>query len=81
VTGSEPAFESSEALVESLLGRDLIPDGEHGLMRATRKWLKDNHCPRAPHANNRGAYLVPAELANRFRREQWPGIKQLARRP
>ena len=62
MTGSEPAFESSEALVESLLGRNLIPDGEHRLMRATRKWLKDNHCPQAPHANDRGAYRVPAEL-------------------
>jgi hypothetical protein len=80
VTGSEPAFESSEALVRSILGRELIRDGEHGLMRATRRWLKDNHCPQAPHANDRGAYLVPAELATRFRREQWPRIKHLARR-
>ena len=50
-------------------------------MRATRKWLKDNHCPQAPHANDRGAYRVPAELATLFRREQWPRIKHLARRP
>jgi hypothetical protein len=81
VTNSEPAFESSEALVESLLGRNLIPDGEHSLMRVTRTWLKDNHCPQAPHANDRGAYLVSAELAARFRRERWPHIKHLARRP
>jgi hypothetical protein len=74
-----PAFKSSEALVEWLLGRELIPNGEKALMHATRKWLKDNRCPQAPHANERGAYLVSAELADRFRREEWPRIKHLRR--
>lgn len=76
---AEPAFESSEALVRSVLGRRLIPGGEQALMRAARKWLSDNECPRAPSANDRGAYLVPAELAGRFRLECWPRIKHLAR--
>jgi hypothetical protein len=33
------AFESSAALVESLLDRRLVHDGEHPLMRAARAWL------------------------------------------
>jgi hypothetical protein len=36
------AFHSSEALVESMLGRQLIPDGEHALMDAAREWLSEN---------------------------------------
>ena len=75
----EPAFDSSEALVESMLGRQLIPDGEHPLMDAARKWLSENGCPRQPHARGRGRYLVPAELADRFPVECWPRIKHLAR--
>jgi hypothetical protein len=71
-------FESSEALVEWLLGRELIDDAEQVLMRAAREWLTDNHCPRAPNAAGRGAYLVPAELADRFRSECWPHIKRLS---
>jgi hypothetical protein len=74
----EYAFDSSEGLVESLLGRQLIPDGEHPLMRAARGWLKKNGCPQAPHARGRGRYLVPPELARRFATECWPEIKQLA---
>ena len=73
------AFESSEALVESMLGRRLIPDGERALMDATRQWLGQNGCPREPDARGRGRYLVPAELAARFRAECWPNIKHLAR--
>jgi hypothetical protein len=76
---AEPAFDSSEALVESMLGRQLIPDGEHPLMDAARQWLSDNDCPRQPHARGRGRYLVPADLAERFPVECWPRIKHLAR--
>jgi hypothetical protein len=78
--GAEYAFESSEALVRSLLGRRLVIDAEKALMEAARVWLSDNECPRAPSANNRGAYLVPDELAERFRLECWPRIRHLARR-
>jgi hypothetical protein len=65
-------------IVESLLGRDLIPDGEHRLMHATRKWLKDNHCPQAPQANDRGASLClpssrPGSAVNSGRASStWP---------
>lgn len=59
-------FDSSEALVESMLGRQLIPGGELPLVTAVRQWLTENDCPRAPHANGRGCYLVPADLAGRF---------------
>ena len=76
----EPAFKSSEALVRSLLRRPLIRDGEHALMRAARRWLSEHDCPRGPSTNDRGAYLVPADLADRFRLECWPRIKHLARR-
>jgi hypothetical protein len=75
------AFESSEALVESMLGRQLIPDGEHALVTAVREWLTKNDCPRAPHERSRGRYLVPPELANQFRLECWPTIKHLRRTP
>jgi hypothetical protein len=74
------AFDSSEALVESMLGRQLIPGEEHALVTAARHWLSQNGCPRAPHARGRGRYLVPAELARRFPAECWPQIKHLARR-
>lgn len=74
------AFESSEALVESMLGRDLIPNDELPLMTAAREWLTQNRCPRAPHANGRGRYLVPHDLATRFPAECWPQIKHLAKR-
>ena len=73
------AFDSSEALVESMLGRQLIPDGEHALVDAARRWLTENDCPRATHARGRGRYLVTAELAGRFPLECWPRIKHLAR--
>jgi hypothetical protein len=73
------AFHSSEALVESMLGRQLIPDGEHALMDAAREWLSENGCPREVHARGRGRYLVPADLARRFSVECWPTIKHLAR--
>jgi hypothetical protein len=72
------AFESSEALVESMLGRELIPGEEHALMTAARRWLTQNGCPREPHSRGRGRYLVPPELARRFSTECWPEIKQLA---
>ena len=74
------AFDSSEALVESMLGRQLIPDDELALVAAARRWLSANGCPRAPHANGRGRYLVPPDLARRFPSECWPLIKHLARR-
>jgi hypothetical protein len=75
------AFDSSEALVESMLGRQLIPGGEEeALMTAVRRWLTENDCPRAPHANGRGRYLVSADLAGRFPVECWPKIKHLAAR-
>lgn len=74
------AFESSEALVESMLGRQLIPDGEHALVTAARRWLSQNSCPRESHARGRGRYLVPPDLARRFPVECWPHIKHLARR-
>jgi hypothetical protein len=73
-------FESSEALVESMLGRRLIPDGEHPLMDAARRWLRENGCPRVPNSRGRGRYLVTADLARRFPTECWPQIKHLARR-
>ena len=73
------AFESSEALVEAMLGRKLNPGKEHALMTAARQWLSENGCPREPHARGRGRYLVPAELAYRFPTECWPRIKHLAR--
>lgn len=73
------AYDSSEALVESMLGRQLIPHGEHPLMDAARRWLTQNGCPREPHARGRGRYLVPADLARRFAAECWPQIKHLAR--
>ena len=38
-------FDRSEALVESMLGRQLIPDGEHALMDAVRQWLSENGSP------------------------------------
>jgi hypothetical protein len=72
------AFESSEALVESMLGRQLIPGDEYALVTAARRWLALNGCPREPHARGRGRYLVPAELARRFPTECWPQIKHLA---
>jgi hypothetical protein len=47
VTGVEEyAFESSEALVESMLGRQLIPGEEYALVTAARQWLTRNGCPR-----------------------------------
>jgi hypothetical protein len=73
------AFKSSEALVESMLGRQLIPDSEHALMTAARRWLSQNGCPREPNSRGRGRYLVPPELARRFPVECWPKIKHLAR--
>jgi hypothetical protein len=73
------AFDSSEGLVESMLGRQLIPRGEDALMEAARQWLRENDCPRQPHAGGRGRFLVPAELAERFPFECWPRIKHLAR--
>lgn len=72
------AFDSSAALVESMLGRKLIPGGEVALISAAREWLSENACPRAPGV--RGRYLVPIELARRFQVECWPQIKHLARR-
>jgi hypothetical protein len=72
------AFESSEGLVESMLGRQLIPDAEHALMTAARQWLAENGCPREANAGGRGRYLVPDELARRFPTECWPKIKHLA---
>jgi hypothetical protein len=74
------AFDSSEALVESMLGRQLIPGDELALVTAARSWLSRNNCPRAQHSNGRGRYLVPADLAARFPTECWPTIKHLARR-
>ncbi len=38
------AFESSEALVESMLGRQLIPGEEYALITADRRWLTQNDC-------------------------------------
>lgn len=73
-----PAFESSEALVESVLGRPLIPGAEHALMAAAREWLAENGCPREANAHGRGRYLVPSELVRRFPTECWPKIKHLA---
>jgi hypothetical protein len=73
------AFDSSEALVESMLGRQLIPGREYSLVTAARRWLSQNDCPREPNARGRGRYLVPAELARRFPAECWPQIKHLAR--
>jgi hypothetical protein len=77
------AFDSSEALVESMLGRRLIPGEEHALMTAARRWLAENGCPRESHAGDRGRYLVPPQLARRFPKECWPRIEHLAhdRRP
>lgn len=75
----EPRFDSSEALVESMLGRELIPGEEHALMTAARQWLTENGCPRAEHASGRGRYLVTDEIAGRFPVECWPRIKHLAR--
>ena len=75
----EYEFESSGALVESMLGRRLIPDGEHPLMDAARAWLTANDCPRAPNARGRGRYLVTHDLARRFATECWPNIKHLAK--
>jgi hypothetical protein len=72
------ALESSEALVESMFGRELIPGEEYALVTAARRWLTQNGCPRQPHARVRGRYLVPADLARRFRTECWPEIKHLA---
>ena len=72
-------FDSSEALVESMLGRQLIPGDEFALVTAARQWLKANNCPQAPHARGRGRYLVPPELAHRFPTECWPRIKHLKR--
>jgi hypothetical protein len=74
----EYAFDSSEALVVSMLGRQLVADQEHGLVTAARRWLSENECPRQPHARGRGRYLVPADLARRFPTECWPWIKHLA---
>ena len=81
-TGSY-AFESSEALVESMLGRQLIPGEEHALMAAARRWLSENDCPRESHTGDRGRYLVPSDLARRFPTECWPKIEHLShdRRP
>lgn len=76
----EVAFHSSGALVESMLGRRLIPDGEHALVTAARRWLSENGCPREPNSRGRGRYLVTAELALKFPTECWPQIKHLARR-
>jgi len=78
-THNEYAFEGAEALLRSMLGRPLIRDGERPFMDAAPDWLEKNDCPRAPHANDRGAYLVTDELARRFRTECWPSIKRLAR--
>jgi hypothetical protein len=78
--GEQYAFDSSGALVESMLGRRLIPDGEHALVTAARQWLTENGCPREPNLRGRGRYLVTAELARRFATECWPQIKHLARR-
>jgi hypothetical protein len=47
---AEPVFDSSEALVESMLGRQLIPGEEYALVHAARQWLSENACPRQPHA-------------------------------
>ena len=77
--GPDYAFDSSEALVESMLGRELIPGGEVALVTAVRQWLTKNGCPREPHAGGRGRYLVPPDLARRFPTECWPQIKHLAR--
>jgi hypothetical protein len=55
----EYAFSSSEGLVGSMLGRQLIPGDEHALVTAARRWLNENGCPRAPHARGRDRYLVP----------------------
>jgi len=76
----EYAFDSSEALIESMLGRQLIPDAEGALTNPTRRWLTQNGCPRQAHARGRGRYLVTAELARRNGEECWPQIKHLARR-
>jgi hypothetical protein len=76
----EYAFDSSEALIESMLGRQLIPDAEKALTLSTRAWLTQNGCPRETHARGRGRYLVTPELARRYREECWPKIKHLARR-
>ena len=75
----EYAFDSSEALIESMLGRQLIPGAEGALTTPTRRWLTKNECPRQPHARGRGRYLVTAELARRYREECWPQIKGAAR--
>ena len=76
----EYAFNSSEALVESMLGRLLIPGEEYALVSAARQWLRGNGCPREPHTRGRGRYLVPAELAGRFPSDCWLHIKYLRRR-
>ena len=73
------AYPSAEALVRSLLGRALLLDQEHALMDAAREWLTEENCPRGG-PNGMGGYLVPDELADRFREECWPEIKHLARR-
>jgi hypothetical protein len=70
---------SSEALVESQLGRQLVPGEEYALVTAARRWLTQNGCPREPHARGRGRYLVTPELAARFPTECWPRIKDLRR--
>jgi hypothetical protein len=61
-------FDSSEALVESVLGRQLIPGEEYALVTAARRWLTQNDCPREPHARGRGRYLVPSTLREGSRR-------------
>jgi len=72
------AFDSSEALIESMLGRQLIPGAEGALTTPTRRWLTANGCARQPHARGRGRYLVSPELARRYREECWPQIKGAA---
>lgn len=73
------AFDSSEALIESMLGRQLIPGVEGALTTPTRQWLTKNGCERQAHARGRGRYLVTEELARRWREECWPQIKAGAR--
>lgn len=72
------AFESSESLVESMLGRELIRGAEHALVTSAGRWLARNGCPRQPHRRGRGRYLVPADLTERFKEECWPEIRHLA---
>jgi hypothetical protein len=73
-------FDSSEALVESMLGRQLLAGQENYLMNAARRWLRANDCAREPHARGRGRYLVPANFASRVQVGCWPQIKGLALR-